>query len=203
MKSMSPLSLRAQLEEAPYQANLTLNLVFRVVLGVLCPLILWVPGKLLWRNGEIAAVLFLSVCALLDWIFAINGLMWRSDDTTTWWDGAGWCDLQMYVVYPVQTLYVCCVFAIMRNLAQQVGLMRVSDLTMTEKRRHNLIQFLILVPTPLIQVILTYFVLDHRYDILTLYGCYNSYDPSLLYLIFFIIPDPLFAVGGAYYAGET
>jgi pheromone a factor receptor len=51
-------------------------------------------------------------------------------------------------------------------------------------------------------MILTFFVLDHRHDIMVLNGCWNSYDPDVIYLIFFIIPSPVFAVGAAYYAGN-
>jgi pheromone a factor receptor len=147
---MSPpnLLVRSEPQFGPPQPNLGLNLFFRIFLGIVSSLACLVPAKLLWRNGELAAVAFCCVVVFFDWLYLINAIMWPSDNTSRWWDGRGWCDLQMYLILPMQTEFICCVFAVMRNLAQQVGLMRVWALTAREKRRHNIKQAILLFTVP-------------------------------------------------------
>lgn len=182
--------------------SLTANLVFRVFLGILAILALCVPTKLLWRNGEFAAVVFCLDVVIFNIFYVVNSLIWPNDNVASWWAGYGWCDIQVYMQYSLETLYAACVFAIMRHLAHQVGLMRVTALTISEKRRRNLIQALVLFPIPLLQVALNYLVMAQRYDIVTLIGCVTAYDSSWPYLVFFVLPAPIFTIGAVYFASK-
>lgn len=187
----------------PYtNTSLEINLVFRVSLGIVATLLCYVPMRLLWKSGEFSAAMFCITTMALNLFYVINALIWRDDDVQNWFAGYGWCDLQIYVVFAVQTLYSASIFAIMRNLASKVGMMRATSLTASEKRRRNITESLIMFPLPLLQILLTYFVLAQRYNVSTLIGCTNSYDKTWLYVIFYHLPTPAFAILTVIFAGK-
>lgn len=157
--------------------------------------------KLLWRNGEFAAATLYMVTTILNIYYVVNALLWRNDNVQEWYAGYGWCDLQIYTVFALETIYSACIFAIMRNLANRLGLVRATSLSAGEKKRRNLIESLIMFPVALVQIILTYFVLAQRYNVSTLIGCTSAYDESWP-LVFFLLPSPIYAFGAACYASE-
>lgn len=187
----------------PYSnPSLEANLFFRVCLGILAPIACWVPMRLLWRNGEFSAAAFCIVTMILNFYYVVNALLWRDNNVQNWFAGYGWCDLQVYTIFALETVYSASVFSIMRNLANRVGLMRATSLTSKEKKRRNLVEGLVLLPAALVQVIVTYLVLAQRYNVSTLIGCTSAYDTSWPFLVFFDLPSPIYAVGAAVYAGE-
>ncbi|KID68377.1 pheromone receptor, partial [Metarhizium hybridum] len=179
----------------PYTSpGLTANLVCRVLLAVVANLVCLVPLRLLYRNGELAAVVFILNIQIKNLETIINALIWRNDDIMSWWAGYGWCDFDAYIHNISIGLFVTCLLAIMRNLAQQVGLMRANALTTRERRRRNLIQALIIFPFPILQLALTWPLTAQRYLVGTLMGCNWIPHPSWPFLIFFVLPPPIFAL---------
>lgn len=184
-------------------SSLTTNLICRVVFSALSNMLMWVPLKLLHRNGEFAAVVFIIITMIYNAFTGINALIWRNDDTSSWWLGQGYCDVYVYINYPMTTVYTACVFANMRRLADKISLMRADSPSLHERRRRNLIEALIIFSVPLLQVAWTYPTSVHRYYILTLSGC--TWWPSQTWptVAFFTIPQPAFALGAAWYAGVS
>jgi pheromone a factor receptor len=188
----------------PYtDPSIQVNLVFRVLFGIGAILAIAVPAKLLWRHGEFAAAAFCIITMILNLFYVINALIWPDNNVQNWYAGYGWCDFQTYVVFALTTAYNICLFEVMRSLANKVGLLRVTSLTSSERRRKSLISALIIFPIPLLQVIFTYFVILRRYNVSTLIGCTAIYDPDWLFFLFFILPPPLFIFGAAGMAGES
>ncbi|TWU73675.1 hypothetical protein ED733_004341 [Metarhizium rileyi] len=173
---------------------LTANLVCRVSLALIANLVCLVPLRLLYRNGELAAVVFILNVEIKNLETIINALLWRNDDIMSWWAGYGWCDFDSYIHNISIGLFVTCLLAIMRNLAQQVGLMRANMLSMRERRRRNLIQALIIFPFPILQLALTWPLTAQRYLVGTLMGCNWIPHPSWPFLVFFVLPPPIFAM---------
>ncbi|CRK30483.1 hypothetical protein BN1708_005141 [Verticillium longisporum] len=180
--------------------SLTANLVCRVVFGLLNNLICLVPLRLLWRNGEFSAVVFIIDVMCLNMLTVINALLWRNDDTTQWWAGYGWCDLHAFLYVPLMCLYSTSCLAISRNLSDQVNMLRANPLTHREKRKKNLIQALIMFPIPLIQMAWIYPLTAQRYIIITLVGCDWRVHGSWPYFVFFLLPAPLLALVSAFYS---
>ncbi|KAK2600303.1 hypothetical protein QQS21_004944 [Conoideocrella luteorostrata] len=188
----------------PYTSPaLTANLVCRVLLAIVANLVCLVPLRLLYRNGEFAVVVFILNVEIKNLETIINSLIWRNDDLLSWWHGYGWCDVDAYIHNASIGLYVTCLLAIMRNLAQQVGLMRASALTAKERRRRNVIQALIIFPFPILQMALTWPLAAQRYLVGTLIGCNWVAHQSWPFLVFFVLPPPIFALITAGYAGKT
>jgi len=158
--------------------------------------------RLLWRNGEFAAATLYVVVTILNVYYFVNALIWPDNNVQSWYAGYGWCDLQVYTIFPLETVYSACIFAVMRNLANRVGLMRATSLNAGERKRRNIIEALIIFPVALLQVLLTYFVLAQRYNVSTLIGCTSAYDPSWPFFVFFELPSPIYTFGAAIYASE-
>ncbi|KAH8880394.1 pheromone receptor [Thozetella sp. PMI_491] len=190
--------------DGPYtNPSLQANLFFRVFLGILANICCWVPMKLLWSNGEFAAAVFCLTTMVLNVFYSVNAMIWPDENTAKWWLGHGWCDMQVYLFYALDTLYTACVFEIMRQLADKVALSRVTSLSRAERRRRHLVSGLVIFPIPLLQVIMTWFVQSQRYSIGPLIGCLANYDSTLPYLITFVIPPPILTLGAAIFAALT
>ncbi|KAJ6780705.1 hypothetical protein PWT90_02313 [Aphanocladium album] len=182
---------------------LTGNLIARVILGIIANLVCLVPLRLLYRNGEFAAVVFIIVVEIKNIFTILMALIWRTDDMESWWPGYGLCDIQQFVYNGCAGIYVTCLLAIMRNLAHQVGILRANPLTVREKRRRNFIQALIIFPLPIVQLAFTWPLAAQRYMVGTLMGC--SWVPSSTwpYLLFFVIAELVMSVVAAIYAVIT
>ncbi|QPH01546.1 hypothetical protein C2857_005749 [Epichloe festucae Fl1] len=186
---------------SPYtDPALTANLVCRVLLAIVANLTCLVPLRLLYRNGELAAVVFILNVEIKNLETITNALIWRNDNIRSWWAGYGWCDVDAYIHNISIGLFVTCLLAIIRNLAQQVGLMRANALSVQERRRRNLIQALIIFPFPIIQLCLTWPLTAQRYLVGTLIGCNWIAHPSWPFLVFFVLPPPIFALITSAYA---
>lgn len=181
---------------------LTANLFFRVFLAIVANLVCLVPLRLLHRNGEFAAVVFILSVELKNLETILNSLIWRDDDVENWFPGYGLCDMGSFFDNFINGVYATCLLAIMRNLAEQVGLMRANPMTAGEKRQRNMVQALIIFPVPLIMVGMTWPLSAQRYAVGTLVGCLWVAHPSWPYLLTFVLPHILIPLATAGYARE-
>ncbi|KAI1828271.1 GPCR fungal pheromone mating factor [Xylaria intraflava] len=184
---------------ATMNSGLLANLVGRVILAFVGILLCWVPFRLLLRNGEFAAVVLIVDVVIMNLITIVNSLIWHNDDWNSWWDGAGLCDIEVYLSVPMQTIYAASIFTIMYHLAQQVKVARPGH-NQGEKTKRSLIQAAIIFPIPLIQLSFTYFDLAQRYIIGTLIGCSAVYDSSWPKNLVFDAPSAIFALISVPYA---
>lgn len=182
--------------------SLTANLVCRVLFGIIANFACIVPLKNLYRNGEFAAVVFIANIQVSNLDTIINALIWRDDDTSKWWSGQGFCDVSPYYTNFLNALFGTCLLAIMRNLAQQVGLLRANLLSVQEKRRRNLVQALIMFPLPILQVAWVWPLTMQRYAVATLVGCSWVAWPAWPYMAFFVIAPVVVALITSGYASK-
>ncbi|KAL1844024.1 hypothetical protein VTJ49DRAFT_5775 [Mycothermus thermophilus] len=179
------------------------NLFFRVFLGVVALFITWVPARLLWRNGEFAATVMCVMLMINNLTTVISALIWRDNNVADWWAGYGWCDFQAYSYFGLHTAFNISLFEIMRGLADKVSLSRADRPSRREVRRQRIISALVIFTVPVIQTILTYFATVSRYNVATLVGCNAVFYPNWVYLVFYLLPTPIFSILGAYMAGLT
>jgi len=183
--------------------TLQINLFLRVFLGIVSLLVTWVPARLLWRNGEFGGTVLCVMLLVLNFQNVVNALLWRDNNVATWWKGDAWCDFQVYTNFAFHTAFNISLFEIMRSLAGKVALHRADKPTRSERRRQNILSAVIVFTFPVLQVLLTYFASFSRYNISTLVGCSPLYYPGWIYLVFYILPTPVFAVLAAFMAGES
>ncbi|KAL7950489.1 pheromone receptor [Trichoderma barbatum] len=180
--------------------SLTASLICRIFFGVIANLVCLVPLRLLYRNGEFAATVFILNVEVQNLRNIVNALIWRDDDVASWWPGYGLCDLDAFLHNFCISLYATCLLAIMRNLAIQVGSLRANPPSRREKRRRNIIQALIIFPLPLVQLAWTYPVTDQRYYVATLIGCSWSNARTWPSIVFEILPQAIVSLITAGYA---
>lgn len=186
----------------PYNTPaLKADLVLRVIFAILGNLVCLVPLRLLYRNGEFAAALLILVVEVRNVQAVLYALIWQNNDMKSWWPGYGLCDIHPFIYNASVGLYVTCIFAIMRNLAHQVGLLRVNPLSVKERRRKNIIQALIIFPLPIIQMALTWPHTSQRYIIAPVTGCIWNPYPTWPFLVFFVIIHMGVCIGASVYAG--
>ncbi|KAI0180195.1 pheromone A receptor-domain-containing protein [Hypoxylon sp. FL1284] len=181
------------------QANLALRVILAAISTVLC----WVPLRLLLRNGDTSAVALLGVTAVLNLFAVINALAWRSDAWDGWWDGAGLCDVEVYLQAPLYTAYAASVFSVVYRLAARLRLRPASPVAGGPRRaraRAALLQAAVIVPVPVFQLLFTYFGISQRYKVGTLVGCMPVYDVSWPRVLVYEIPNPLFVFASIPYA---
>lgn len=177
------------------------NIIFRFILNLGAAIACWVPLRLFHKNGELAGFSMVLATAILNFFYALNAVIWPNNDMSQWVKGYGWCDVQLALWMPLETLNAAAVCAVMQNIAAQVSVMRASTLTRQEKRRKHLIQALIIFPLPLLQLVLYYFAIAMRYNISGIIGCQAVFEANWVFLVFFLMPCPIFAVGAAYFSG--
>lgn len=178
------------------------NIVFRFVLNLTAAIACWVPMRLFHKSGELSGTAMVVAMALLNLYYAVNAAIWHDDDIGSWPKGYGWCDIQLVSWIPLETLNSAAICAVVQNISKQVSLVRASELTSEEKRRNQTSQALIIFPVPLLQAILYYFVIPMRYNISGIIGCQAVFEANWVFLVFFILPCPVFAVAAAYFAGD-
>ncbi|KAI1417504.1 pheromone A receptor-domain-containing protein [Hypoxylon sp. FL1857] len=193
----SSTSLDRRYEPNP---SLQANLAFRVILAIIGTALCLVPFRLLWRNGDFAAVVLIVDVALMNFFTVLNSLIWHSDNWDEWWSGAGLCDIEVYVSVPLETIYAAAIFEVIRQLAQQVKLARATELTRKERNRRVLIQAAIIFPIPLVQLLFTWFDLAQRYNVGTIIGCMAVFDNSWPRFVVYDAPNPLFVAASVPFA---
>lgn len=186
-----------------YDPRLMANAVCRIIFGTIFVIASWIPLRLLWRNGEFAASIFVINNDLLALFFIVNAMIWHNNDMEHWWLGGGWCDIQQYCVWQMTTLYASSVCAIMRQLAKRVGVARMAEYTAAQKRNQVLIQAAIIFPVPLLQVLIASMVQTKRYSITAVRGCGNFYAPDVIFLVFLVLPAPVFTVTAVVFACKS
>lgn len=213
-------------------AKLLANLVARVTLAVLGTLLCWAPLRVLARNGEFAAAVLVATVCGLNAITVVNSLLWRSDDWARWPSGRGLCDLEVYLLVPLDTTYAAAVFAVVRRLAAQMRLTAAGmplaansraslaagggggggagggmglggGRAWRERIRAVLAQAAVIFAVPLVQVLFTYFDLAQRFVVGTLVGCSAVYDNSLPKILVFDVPPAAFAIASVPYACKS
>ncbi|KJR86408.1 pheromone a factor receptor [Sporothrix schenckii 1099-18] len=195
--------IRGRVGSLPTSPTLVANIVLRLILCPIAIVLTWVPLRLLWRNGEFPACVFVINLWLLILFVFVNAAIWHNQDFSSWWLGYGWCDLQSFVQYAFVTVYSTSVCAIMQRLSKQVGLTRVTGLSPREKHKRLIAQSLIIFPVPFLQIILTIFVQGIRFGIAPASGCTNEYDAAALFLVFYILPPLLYTMVACYYTFQT
>ncbi|RYP70066.1 hypothetical protein DL771_005683 [Monosporascus sp. 5C6A] len=205
----TPDPATAPFDHPPTNPKLLANLVARVLLAILGTCLCWAPLRLLARNGEFAAAALAATVCVLNLTTVVNSLLWRSDDWRSWPSGRGLCDLEVYLLQPLNTAYAAAVFALVRRLAGQVRLAAALPAPVAVSRRRALrrramaAQALVIFSVPVVQVAFTWFDTAQRFVVATLVGCSAVYDNSWPKVLVFDVPPAAFAVAAVPYAYLT
>lgn len=179
-----------------------LNIICRSILHFAAVVACLVPMQLFYRSGELAGATLVISGAVMNLYHFTNTLTWHNDDVANWPLAYGWCDIQLASSVALETLVASSTCAILRNVANQISSLRATTLTGNEKRRKNLIHALVIFPVPLLQPVLYFFVIRMRYNISGIIGCQAVYTINWVFVVFFLLPCPIFSLCAGYYAGK-
>lgn len=136
---------------------------------------------LIWhfRQGNIAASSLILWTVLLNFFNSINPLIWPRDNYEEWWDGKGWCDINVRLQVGAMVGTAGSTVMIVRKLA---NVMDTGNITVTSGRNSKLREKIWEVVWcwgyPLIVIILYYIVQPARYLIYGISGCISAFDVS-------------------------
>jgi pheromone a factor receptor len=172
------------------------------ILSFFAIVILIVPFKWHWRLKNIGACSLAFYLSLSNLFTLINAIIWPTDNYDQWWDGAGLCDIEAKLRWPLITGIACSTLCICRNLANVLDVER-SEISSTRasKKRKMIIDILLCYGIPVLQILLHYIIQYNRYIIGVLAGCLPTYDESWPTIVIMYMWPPIFCIANAYYCG--
>ncbi|KAH7386772.1 pheromone A receptor-domain-containing protein [Phaeosphaeria sp. MPI-PUGE-AT-0046c] len=153
------------------------------------------------RQGNIAAGSLILWAIILNFFNSINALIWPRDNLDEWWDGKGWCDIN--VRFQVGAIVGISISSIMivRKLAK---VMDTRNITVTSSRNNKLKekawQVLWCWGYPLLFIIIYYVVQPARYFIYGISGCISAVDTSWVTIVLIAMWAPITSLVAAGYA---
>lgn len=151
----------------------------------------------------------LAASSLVFWIMLsnvmnfTNSLIWRTDDITAWWSGAGLCDVEVKLQIAHSFGFVGSLVAIMRNLAKVLNTKStVLNPSRSERRKETAIGCLLCFGGSIYAMAIHYVVQPSRYYVFAISGCTVSYDNSWPKLVLIVIWPPILGIAVVYYSGE-
>ena len=170
----------------------------------LITLILNVP-PFVWhiKNRNLAAsalVFWIILCNLFNFI---NALLWRTDNSASWWNGAVLCDIEVKLITASTVGIVGSLACVMRNLAIVLDT-RNTVLVPSRAQRQRRIVFdsFFCIALPIYMMLIHYVVQPSRYYIYSISGCTPSFDNSWPSIVLCFIWPPLICLIDAYYCGK-
>ena len=153
------------------------------------------------RNLPASCLVFWIILANL--FNFINALVWPTDDIPNWYQGQGYCDLEVKLDIAATFGIPAAVICVMKSLAQALNTDKiVLHPSASQRRRKIIIECLLCFGLPAYVIAIHYVVQPTRYYIFAIAGCTPSFDnswPSIA--LVYIWPMALCLVGG-YYASE-
>ncbi|KAF3064768.1 pheromone receptor [Daldinia childiae] len=174
--------------------SIQVNLVLRVLFAIIGTGLCWPPLRALWRYGDLPGATLIIVVGMMNTFTVFNAMIWSNDNWDDWWDGVGYCDLQVYLSTPMKTIYAATIFVTVYELSKKFDVTRAIILNSRQDRKREWKQALIIFLVPLIQLVMTYFTISQRYKVGTLIGCIAEYDNNWPRTIVFDVPIPIFVV---------
>ncbi|KAL2350336.1 a-pheromone receptor PreA [Cryomyces antarcticus] len=155
-----------------------------------------------FRNRNVAAcslvfwILILNLCSL------INVFLWPNDNTESWPDGRGLCDVEAKIFVGSFVALTGALLCIMRSLARVMDTENtVVATTRAQRRRAIVLDLFFCFGLPLYTMIIHYVVQPSRYYLWGISGCSASVDNSWVFIVLIVIPPLLLSLADAYYSG--
>jgi|SRR5277367_1763516 len=146
-----------------------------------------------------ATLILISWIAILNLLYFFDSIIWSSTNTSDWWDGKGYCDVDARIKDMFEIGVPGAAIGVCRFLADATDLNPAyTDLRQTRFRR-NMIDFFLGIILPLIIQGLKFLVEDSRYHIVGVNGCLGNVAhawPSLL--VYFLWVPGLIVVAALY-----
>jgi len=147
-----------------------------------------------------ATLILIGWIALINLLFAIDSIIWASDDVQTWWPGYGYCDINarlkdMFAIgVPGAAVGIC------RFLADATNPDPAQKDLHCHRTRRNMIDLFLGIGFPIIVIALKFIGEYSRYHIEGVNGCTGTIQLSWPSLILYPIWCPILCLVAAGYA---
>lgn len=154
--------------------------------------------------GAAAVTLLALVANLLNFT---NALLWpRDGDLADWYDGRGFCDIEVKLQVVMQTAFPTALWCIQRALARVLDVRRLRVASACDsgarRKRQILVDVVLCGGLPLVQAFFAWIVQPFRYYVHGIAGCEPADDGSWLAAVLLLGPRVLWTLACVYYAGE-
>jgi pheromone a factor receptor len=145
-----------------------------------------------WNVGTCMYMIWTAVACLVHFV---NSIVW-SGNAINW--APAWCDIAIRIQLAVAVAWPACGLCIVRRLYYIASPTAVTT-TRTEKRREMIVDLLITIGIPVLQMILEYIVAGHRFNIYEDYGCAPAtWDTHLSYILVWSWPLIIASISAGY-----
>ncbi|KAK6428830.1 a-factor receptor [Oleoguttula sp. CCFEE 5521] len=188
----------------PQQPDSTATYPTAILLSVFALLIsLLIIPPMLWhaRNRNIGATSLIAWILILNIQIVLNALIWRNDNTNSWFSGTGLCDIEVKIQLASGVGFPSSAACVLRALARVMDTERTSmGKTRAQKKRGYAIDLLWCAGFPALQMLFHYVVQPSRYYIWGISGCVPSVSNSWVTDLLIIAPPVAWVLVCAVYA---
>ena len=155
------------------------------------------------RNRNIAAASLVGWIMISNFFNFINAIIWPTDDTTSWYDGVGLCDVEVKLQAAATLGITGALACIMRSLAKVLDTSRtVLTPSRGEKRQQLMMDLLFCFGFPIYIMAIIYVVQENRYYIFAIAGCTPSTVNSWPSIVLVLMWPLLMCLVDVYYCSE-
>lgn len=162
------------------------------------------PLVLHWKNRNLPACCLIGWFLILNLFNITNAIIWPTDESTTWWNGVGLCDIEVKIMIASYVAVPGDIMCIFRGLACVLDTRRATLVPTRQQRwRNQFMELLFCVAVPIIAMITQVSYQANRYMIFAISGCVNSFDESWVSVLLGFIWPPIICFIAAYYCGKS
>ncbi|OQO04646.1 hypothetical protein B0A48_09568 [Cryoendolithus antarcticus] len=181
---------------ATYPTAILLSVSALLISLLIIPPMLWHA-----RNRNIGATSLIAWILILNIQIVVNALIWRNDNTDSWFSGAGLCDIEVKIQVASGVGFPSSAACVLRALAGVMDTERTSlGNTRAQKKRGYAIDLLWCVGFPALQMLFHYIVQPSRYYVWGISGCVPSVSNSWVTDLLIIAPPVAWVLVCAVYA---
>lgn len=156
------------------------------------------------KNRNLPATSLVCWSIILNLFNIINALIWPTDNTDSWWDGTGLCDVEVKIMVAGYVAVPGTLVGIFRGLAIVMDTNRATWVPSKAQRwRSRLIDLLFCVVVPVIAMITHIVWQKSRYLLFSISGCVNNFDESWVSFVLAFMWPPIICLIAGYYCCKS
>ena len=194
---------------APTAGNESYNGVYPIAiafafLNLLVTILILPPLFWHFRNRNVGATVLVTLTIYACFQNFLNAVIWPNDDMPRWYNGVGLCDIEVNIQVAAQVGFPVSMASILKALARVMDTEKaVIRQTPAQRKRAHVIDLLLCVGVPMLQILFLYIVRTWRFYLWGIAGCQAAVSDTWLTFVLIPLPPLLWTLVDVYYAGES
>ncbi|MCJ1351119.1 MAG: a-factor receptor [Icmadophila ericetorum] len=191
------------MEATTIQFSVSREAVVVLFLSIIAIIICILPFIFHIKQRNFPAICLVFWIILINIFNFVNALLWPTDNIESWWNGVGWCDIQVKLVIGSTLGIPGAVASIMRRLVRALDTDNTVLMASERQRRIDLIvNILLCVCLPVYGIVIHYIIQPTRYYIFAVSGCIQSFDNSWPTIVLYYVWPTIICLIASYYCGK-